>query len=98
MAHVCTVCRAGVSAHGICKPDCVGIGCVQVIDREVPAVMCSAGFVYDREQECCVMDEESEAMFSCPNAHLTATCALSSMAPVFVRTRESWSPSALPEA
>ncbi|KAH0480938.1 MAG: hypothetical protein KVP17_001613 [Porospora cf. gigantea B] len=61
-------CPAGVSEEsGLCVPDCVGIGCVQVVERQVPAVMCSSGFSYEGLEGCCVMDEETEAQYICPD-------------------------------
>ncbi|KAH0489020.1 MAG: hypothetical protein KVP17_001239 [Porospora cf. gigantea B] len=59
-------CRAGVSGEtGLCDANCVGVDCLEVVEREVPAVMCSAGFVYDGDAACCVMDEETEPTFVC---------------------------------
>ncbi|KAH0474668.1 MAG: hypothetical protein KVP17_000483, partial [Porospora cf. gigantea B] len=63
-------CQVGVSGEpGLCTPDCVGIDCLTLVEREVPAVLCEAGFVYDREAECCVMDVESDAHFVCANGN-----------------------------
>ncbi|KAH0481008.1 MAG: uncharacterized protein KVP18_002914 [Porospora cf. gigantea A] len=82
LAHKAHKCRAGVSGEaGLCDPTCVGVDCLEVVEREVPAVMCSAGFVYDREEECCVMDEEKEAMYVCPggrpsDGHMCETVSL----------------------